>query len=137
MVALLIHFHSAEAEILEKGYVYPDSAQIAYAKLEREIFRKYKTDTTSYKRSYRYYAQTPKLLEEIYTIVVDSLSYRETAQPADSTQQKPKDTRPDFTKPQLNPAIPNNPNTVTRNRIEQKKLKEKRLQRLKEKKLEK
>lgn len=79
MVAILIDIHIAEAEIIEKQYVHgDDSANVAYQKDEKKIFKKHKIDSLTYNRSFNYYAQNMNLLDEIYGIVVDSLSYRET-----------------------------------------------------------
>jgi Domain of unknown function (DUF4296) len=90
MVALLIDIHIAEATVLEKGYLYPDSAQLEYANLEAGIFRKHAIDTAFYRKSYQHYARNPQLLDEIYKIVIDSLSFKETVQPPDPPRNQPK-----------------------------------------------
>jgi hypothetical protein len=77
MVALLIDLHWSDAKIAQSAYTNTDSAQYNYWQLESAIFKRNKTDTLTFRKSLAYYSQQPKLLEEIYAIVIDSLSYRE------------------------------------------------------------
>jgi hypothetical protein len=45
--------------------------------MEKAIFKKYKIDTVLYNRSYKFYAQNPELLDEVYVAMIDSLTYKE------------------------------------------------------------
>ncbi len=91
MVKILTEIHLAEAAAQQAGFLEADSTQVYYKYLEKKIFRKYKTDSTHYHDSYSFYTDHPKLLQEIYTIVVDTLAARQTkeSQTHDSTTNKP------------------------------------------------
>jgi hypothetical protein len=77
MTEILIDIHVAEAQVSHLNLRSYDSMQVAYNGFERDIFQKYRVDSTSYNQSYQYYLRNPKLMEEIYTAVVDSLALRE------------------------------------------------------------
>ncbi len=77
MVDVLVDIHIAEAKANRIQLRSYDSTQAYYRKLEREVFETHKVDTAVYRRSYRYYMNHTKELDEIYTAVVDSLSLRE------------------------------------------------------------
>lgn len=95
MSSILTDLHLAEAYILESRYRNEDTARVAYTQLEKEVFKKYKTDSLTYAKSYRFYARNVTELNEIYNAVVDTLSYRESVakakeQKKDSLQNKKK-----------------------------------------------
>lgn len=78
MVALLMDIHLAESEWM--GAVYgsnPDSALKLYKKDEIKIFKKHKIDIALYRKSFEFYSKNIQYLDEIYAVLVDSLSFRE------------------------------------------------------------
>lgn len=77
MVAILIEIHLAEAEAQQAGFRTADSTQFYYKHLERKILKRFKTDSTQYHDSYRFYVQNVKEMNEIYAAVVDSLNVRQ------------------------------------------------------------
>ncbi len=77
MTSILIEMHLAEAYIIESRFKIEDSARVAFKQMEKEIFKKYNTDSSRYARSYQYYALNIEKLDKIYSAVVDSLSERE------------------------------------------------------------
>jgi hypothetical protein len=98
MVALLIDLHWSDAKIAQSAYTNTDSAQYHYWQLESAIFKRYKTDTLTFRKSLAYYSQQPKLLEEIYAIVIDSLSYRESLAKTKTTKSTKSETKKDAPK---------------------------------------
>lgn len=84
MVDILTDIHLAESRVSKLSLGSPDSSAIVYKRLERDIFKKYKVDTSTYNTSYMYYSSRPKLLEEIYQQVVDKLQDKK----ADSTAKQ-------------------------------------------------
>jgi hypothetical protein len=95
ITALLIDLHWSDAKIAQSAYTNTDSAQYNYWLLEKDIFKRHKTDTATFRQSMAYYSSHPKLLEDIYNIVVDSLSYRESLA---KTQTQKKTTESDKAK---------------------------------------
>lgn len=77
MVAILTEIHLAEAEAQQAGFRTADSTQLYYKYLERKILKRFKTDSTQYHDSYRFYVKHVAEMGEIYTAVVDSLNVRQ------------------------------------------------------------
>jgi hypothetical protein len=77
MINILIDIHVAEAKANSAGLRSPDSVQVYYKFLEKDVFSKHSTDSTRYYNSYRYYMENIKQMDQIYAAVVDSLSLRE------------------------------------------------------------
>ncbi len=77
MVDILIDIHIAEARAGQVNLRSQDSTQMYYNYLEAKVFKKHKIDTATYNRSYRFYTNNMKYMDEIYAAVVDSLSLRE------------------------------------------------------------
>jgi hypothetical protein len=98
MVTLLIDLHWSDAKIAQSAYTNTDSAQYNYWKLETAIFKRNKTDTLTFRKSLAYYSQTPKRLEEIYAIVIDSLSYRESVAKTKTNKKNKSETKKDTSK---------------------------------------
>ncbi|WP_345240434.1 DUF4296 domain-containing protein [Nibrella saemangeumensis] len=73
MVNVLTDIHLAEAQVGKLALGSPDSSAVVYKRLERDIFKKHKIDTTTYNQSYTYYSSRPKLMEQIYKQVVENL----------------------------------------------------------------
>ncbi len=77
MINILIDIHIAEAKAGGVSLRSQDSATVYYKVLEGDVFKKHGVDSTTYYRSYRYYMNNIKEMDEIYAAVVDSLSLRE------------------------------------------------------------
>jgi|GEM_PF-738194 len=102
MGTVLIEIHALEALILERNYNLLDSAQAAYQAGEKGIFKKAKISYTQYKSSYAYYLrENPQILDDIYLVVIDSLSKREQKATLSPEKNIPKDTVK--VKPQTHP----------------------------------
>lgn len=76
MSLILIDIHLLEQQIENSVYTL-DSQRTAFNHFEQLVFEKHQVDTAIYARSLNYYMSEPKLLEDIYEIVVDSLTVRE------------------------------------------------------------
>lgn len=76
MVDVLIDIHLLEQKLDQLGVTY-DSQKVMYNHFEARIFEKYEVDSVAYKKSLNYYYQNVEYLEEIYEVIVDSLSVRE------------------------------------------------------------
>lgn len=77
MVNILVDIHIAEAKanrIQLKSY---DSIQAYYKKLEADVYKKHRVDSVVYRKSFTYYMDHMKQMDEIYTAVVDSLNVKE------------------------------------------------------------
>lgn len=74
MVSLLTRLHLLEARV-EVSRMSPDSARALFLSQERELLWQHNVpaDDSTFERSYRYYATHAKDLDEIYTVVIDSL----------------------------------------------------------------
>ena len=77
MVAILVDIHIAEARANRIQLRSYDSIQAYYKKLEANVYQKHKVDSVTYRKSFRYYMDHMKQMDEIYTAVVDSLNVRE------------------------------------------------------------
>ena len=78
MASLLIRIHILESR-LEASRLSPDSARALFESQRREILWQYKVPEadSAFERSYRYYATHAKDLDEIYAVVIDSLTAKE------------------------------------------------------------
>ncbi len=89
MAKVLTEIHLAESQIPHLSQ-FPDSAKKIYEKFERKVFEKTGIDSALYYQSYQYYINQVEEFEKIYTIVIDSLVYRESrmdiGKPMDSSQ---------------------------------------------------
>ena len=77
MVGILTDIHIAEAKANRTSLRSYDSLQIMYKAYENDVLKKHKTDSTTYRQSYKYYLEHMQEMDEIYTAVVDTLSLRE------------------------------------------------------------
>lgn len=76
MVKVLIEVHLNEAK-LNQLRVPRDSTAKVYEIMERELLKHQGIEDSVYRKSFQYYLDHPMLMEEVYTVVVDSLSLRE------------------------------------------------------------
>ena len=77
MVDILIDIHIAEAKANRIQLRSYDSIQAYYKKLEADIYKKHKVDSVVYRKSFTYYMDHIKQMDEIYAAVVDSLNLKE------------------------------------------------------------
>lgn len=90
MVSLLIDIHVLEGKV-DRLNIKRDSTTLIFNTLEREIFNTHQIDYELYERSYKYYLEDVKSMDEIYMAVVDSLSLMQTAYKAKHEIQKEQD----------------------------------------------
>jgi hypothetical protein len=76
MTAVLIDIYILESQTKEIK-VHFDSAKRVYNIFESRVFEKHGLQDTTYRKSFVYYQDHPELLDEIYGMLVDSLSLRE------------------------------------------------------------
>lgn len=77
MVDILVDIHIAEAKANRIQLRSYDSIQAYYKKLEADVYKKHQVDSVTYRKSFRYYMDHIKQMDEIYAAVVDSLNVRE------------------------------------------------------------
>ena len=78
MVDILIDMHIYEEAINELSYE-KDTLKSLFKMKELEIFESYSVTEEMYRKSYSYYFFNPKELDNIYQVVIDSLSvYQQT-----------------------------------------------------------
>ena len=94
MVAILAEIHVAEATAQQVSFRGADSTQLFYKHLERQILRRFNTDSTQYHDSYRWYVQHVREMNEIYTAVVDTLSARQAEARAKGSSAPPVSNPP-------------------------------------------
>ncbi len=73
MAKILADIHLTEAKVNRLSFQAYDSTQVVFNELERRIMAKYKVDTTRYKASYRFYAENPELMVDIYNETLNIL----------------------------------------------------------------
>jgi hypothetical protein len=77
MVQILVDIHIAEAKVGHFSFRNIDSSKALYRRYEQDIFKKHGVDTTTYRKSFEFYLENTQYLDDIYSAVIDSLSYRE------------------------------------------------------------
>ena len=76
MVRLLTDLHLLEARV-EASRLSPDSARALFQNQKAALLWQAQTTDTIFQRSYRYYGVHGQDLDELYQVVIDSLSRRE------------------------------------------------------------
>lgn len=66
MSKILADIHLIEAKSSQLSFQAYDSTKVVYNELERRVMVKYKTDTTRYKASYKFYVTNPESMIRIY-----------------------------------------------------------------------
>lgn len=66
MSKILADIHLIESKAGRMSFQAYDSTKVAYNELERRVLLKYKTDTTRYKASYKFYVANPESMVKIY-----------------------------------------------------------------------
>lgn len=89
MSAILTEIHLAEARVSRMGLGASDSSNVVYKRLERQIFKKLKVDTSAYSKSYVYYSSHPRQMETIYTKIAANLKKKSDKQQKEMHTKKP------------------------------------------------
>lgn len=77
MVKILVDIHLAEARVSVKNLP-SDTSKKLFDAYQMAIYKAHTTDSTKFKKSYRYYLnENVKKMDEIYAAVVDTLGARE------------------------------------------------------------
>ena len=76
MVSVLADLHLLEARV-ENARLSADSARALYLQQQKAIFWRYEVTDSLFHQSYRYYATHGKDLDDIYGVVLDTLSMRQ------------------------------------------------------------
>ena len=76
MVSLEIEFQLLESRLKVLNLT-NDSATVLFEHYRNEILEKEEVELEVYERSYRYYMEDIELMDEIYEVVIDSLSLKE------------------------------------------------------------
>ncbi|MCR5886752.1 DUF4296 domain-containing protein [Hymenobacter sp. J193] len=93
MARLLTDLHLAEARV-DASRLTTDSAQALYMQLQDSVLRRNQVGDSAFAKSYRYYTLHDKDLQEVYDLVLDSLTargakYRPPGAPAPSSPPPP------------------------------------------------
>lgn len=76
MVRILADLHLAEAQV-ESTVAYPDTALMAFGKLQKEIWEKHGITEEEFRETYNYYTLNIKEMDRLYEIITDTLIARE------------------------------------------------------------
>ena len=76
MAHILLEIHLAESKVNSFRLTTMDSVASLYKTYEIHIFKKHKITDSLYRKSYSFYVAHPELMDQVYGIVVDSLSSR-------------------------------------------------------------
>jgi hypothetical protein len=110
MTQILTDVHLLEAKITGLNLGNVDTSMFLYKHLEKDIFKKYQIDTTTYRASYKYYLQNLDEYEAIYGDVVKNLDKKIKADSlAEAKRAKQK-----LVNPQVPPATMDSINKVNR-----------------------
>ncbi len=89
MADILTQIHIAEARVSRIGLATSDSSNIVYKRLEKQIFRQLKVDTSAYTKSYIHYSSHPRQMERIYKLVTENLTKQMNRQQRQLHTKKP------------------------------------------------
>lgn len=90
MAAILTEIHLVESQVSRIGLGSSDSSNIVYKRLENQLFRRLKVDTSAYRKSYGYYSSHPREMEAIYKQITENLKKKSDKQQKQLHTQKPK-----------------------------------------------
>lgn len=76
MTEAFINLHILEAVMANKGFKV-DTTRAEYRLYEKEVLLRHKIDPEAFRNSKTFYFNHPRLLNEVYEAVVDSLGVRE------------------------------------------------------------
>jgi hypothetical protein len=77
MADILADIHVAEARITSMQLRSLDSSVLVFERMQQQIWKKHKVDTTLYRKSYTFYTSNPAYLSDIYDKVEKKLEERE------------------------------------------------------------
>ena len=76
MVERLTTLYLTEQKVMKLGLT-TDSSGKVFDRINKDLFKKNGTPDSVFRKSFDYYVDRPKELEQIYTAVIDTLSLRE------------------------------------------------------------
>lgn len=85
MIHILTDVYIMEQKTERVG-VTADSAKIVFERLKDKTFEQHGVSDSAFKASFDYYVERPKELEEIYTVMIDSISLKEQQLEASTVQ---------------------------------------------------
>lgn len=89
MATILTQIHLIESRVSRMGLGSSDSSNIVYKRLERQVFRELRVDTSAYTKSYVYYSSHPRRMETIYKQVTENLKKKSDEQQKRMHTKKP------------------------------------------------
>lgn len=89
MSGILTEIHLIEAQVSRMGLGSSDSSNIVYKRLESQVFKKMKVDTSAYTKSYIYYSSHPRQMETIYKQIIENLKKKVDSQQKQLHTKKP------------------------------------------------
>lgn len=89
MAKMLADIHLTEAKVSRMNFRGFDSSMVAFQVLEADIYKKYKTDSITYKKSYDFYASNPQYLTLIYEESVKILEQQQKESKKPNQTSKP------------------------------------------------
>lgn len=66
MASILADLQWTEAKVSRMSFINPDSATVAFKVLEKEIYKKYKTDSATFAKNYDEYSKRKEDMLDIY-----------------------------------------------------------------------
>ena len=87
MVEGLTNIYLGEQKVMKLGLT-TDSSIKVFDQIKKDLFQKTGTSDSVFRKSFDYYVDRPKELEQIYTAVIDTLSLREQRMEATSYPTK-------------------------------------------------
>ena len=76
ITSILADIHIAESRV-ELMRVSPDTANVVFKRLQKDIFKKHKVSEAEFTKTYNYYLDNIGALDKVYEGLVDTLTMRE------------------------------------------------------------
>ena len=76
ITSILADIHIAESRV-ELMRVSPDTADVVFRRLQKEIFKKHKVSEAEFNKTYDYYIDNIAALDKVYEGLIDTLTMRE------------------------------------------------------------
>ncbi len=93
LTSILADIHIAESRV-EMMRISPDSAQVVFKRLQKEILNKHKVTDSQFLKTYTYYLNHVQALDKMYEGLVDSLGMREINMETKSGNRKDRPAKP-------------------------------------------
>lgn len=84
MIELLADIHRLEGHVNNLNIQNSDTLAFIYRKMESDLFKKHKIDTSAYYKSYKYYLVDPEVFTDLYNQVLEKIKIKNSA---DSTAE--------------------------------------------------